>query len=103
MPGSDARGVDGPASCGYSPSELAPGGEESGGEPNPEVDRLLHETEPQGTDKTIAFLGEVGAGKTVVAALLKHTLSTKWVPGSNGRWDALTVSGTTRSTGPSAA
>ena len=72
---------------------MAPGGEESGGEPNPEVDRLLRETGPQGTGKTIAFLGEAGAGRTVVAALLKHTLSTKWVPGSNGRWDALTVSG----------
>ena len=75
-------------------SELALGGEESSDEPNPEVDRLIHETKPRpGVDKTVAFLGEVGAGKTVVAALLKHTLSTKWVSGSNGRWDALMVSG----------
>ena len=75
-------------------SEMAQGEEGSGGDPNPEVDRLIHETRPPpGVDKTIAFLGEVGAGKTVVAALLKHTLSTKWVPSSNGRWDALIVSG----------
>ncbi len=75
-------------------SELAQGGEESSGNPNPEADRLIHETQPRpGVDKTVAFLGEVGSGKTVVAALLKHTLSTKWVPFSNGRWDALVVSG----------
>lgn len=59
-----------------------------------EVDRLARETRP-GPDagKTIAFLGEAGSGKTVVAALLKHTLSTKWVPGSQGKWDSLMVSG----------
>lgn len=74
--------------------ELAQGEEESSGDPNLEVDRLIHETHPPpDVDRTIAFLGEVGAGKTVVATLLKHTLSTKWVPGSNGRWDALMVSG----------
>ncbi len=58
------------------------------------VDSLIRETlqEYDGRD-TIAFVGDVGAGKTVVAALVTHTLSTRWVPRSRGRWDAQTVSG----------
>ena len=59
-----------------------------------DVDRLVRETEQEydGRD-TIAFVGEVGAGKTVVAALVRHTLSTRWVPRSRGRWEAQMVSG----------
>ena len=58
------------------------------------VDSLIRETlrEYDGRD-TIAFVGDVGAGKTVVAALVKHTLSTRWVPRSRGKWEAQTVSG----------
>ena len=68
--------------------------EQDAGDTATEVDRLARETRPDyDAEKTIAFLGEVGSGKTVVAALLKHTLSTKWVPGSGGRWDSLMVSG----------
>lgn len=68
--------------------------EQSGGEEAAEVDRLIRETKPgPNAGSTIAFLGEVGSGKTVVSALLKHTLSTRWVPGSGGQWDALMVSG----------
>lgn len=68
--------------------------EQSGGEEVAEVDRLIRETRPEpDAGSTIAFLGEVGSGKTVVAALLKHTLTTRWVPGSGGQWDALMVSG----------
>lgn len=68
--------------------------EQGGGEEAAEVDRLICKTRPgPSAGSTIAFLGEVGSGKTVVAALLKHTLSTRWVPGSGGQWDALTVSG----------
>ena len=59
-----------------------------------DVNRLIRETKRQydGRD-TIAFVGEVGAGKTVVAAFVKHTLSTRWVPRSGGRWEAQMVSG----------
>ena len=58
------------------------------------VDSLIRETlqEYDGRD-TIAFVGDAGAGRTVVAALVKHTLSTRWVPRSRGRWEAQTVSG----------
>ncbi len=59
-----------------------------------DIDRLIRDTrqEYEGRD-TIAFVGEVGAGKTVVAALVKHTLSTRWVPRSRGKWEAQMVSG----------
>lgn len=79
---------------GFGLSELASSGGQGSVELNPEVDRLINETRQwHGAEKPIAFLGEVGAGKTVVAALLKHTISTRWVPSRKGRWDALMVSG----------
>ena len=59
-----------------------------------DVDQFIRETKQQYDGReTIAFVGEVGAGKTVVAALVKHTLSTRWVPRSKGRWEAQMVSG----------
>ena len=58
------------------------------------VDRLIYKTKQQYDGKnTIAFVGQVGAGKTVVAAFVKHTLSTRWVPRSKGKWEAQMVSG----------
>lgn len=71
-----------------------PESEQGGGEVAAEVDRLVRETRPGPDDGiTVAFLGEVGSGRTVVAALVKHTLSTRWVQGNGGWWDALMVSG----------
>ena len=58
------------------------------------VDRLIRETRPSRSyERKVAFLGGAGAGRTVLAALLKHTLATMWVPGSRGRWDAVAPSG----------
>lgn len=58
------------------------------------VDRLIRETRPsRSCERTVAFLGGAGAGRTVLAALLRHTLTTMWVPGSRGRWDAVSPSG----------
>ena len=58
------------------------------------TDRLIRETRKQyeGRDVT-ALLGTTGAGKTVATALIKHTLSTKWIPNSKGRWEAQMDSG----------
>ena len=65
------------------------------GEPDvSSVDKLICETRQEYAGrKTIAFLGEAGAGRTVAAALVRHTLSTRWVPRSRRRWEAQAVSG----------
>ena len=42
---------------------------------------------------TIAFLGQVSSGKTVMAALVKHTLAKLWIPSTNGKWEAVSRSG----------
>lgn len=59
-----------------------------------QLEQLIEKTRPQFTEKNIvAFLGEVSSGKTVVSALLKYTLSTSWIPKSNGKWEAVVSSG----------
>ena len=42
---------------------------------------------------TVAFLGQVSSGKTVMAALVKHTLARSWIPNTNGKWEAVSRSG----------
>jgi len=58
------------------------------------TDRLIRETREryEGRDVT-ALLGTTGAGKTVATALIKHTLSARWIPNSRGRWEAQMDSG----------
>jgi|CXWL01.1.fsa_nt_gi hypothetical protein len=61
---------------------------------NKPLKQLIEKTLPGFNDKTIiAFLGEVKSGKTVASALLKHTLTTSWIPKSNGKWEAVSSSG----------
>ena len=56
--------------------------------------QLINETMPRYQDKNIvSFLGKVSSGKTVSAALLKHTLSKFWIPDSKGKWEAVVSSG----------
>lgn len=56
--------------------------------------QLIEKTRPQYINNNIvAFLGKVSSGKTVVAALLKHTLAKSWIPASNGKWEAVPSSG----------
>ena len=50
-------------------------------------------TEFQDGQNRVAFLGEVSSGKTVVAALFNYTLSKSWIPKTNGKWEAVPVSG----------
>lgn len=58
------------------------------------LEQLIQETRPQYQDKnTVSFLGKVSSGKTVSAALLKHTLSKFWIPDSKGKWEAVVSSG----------
>lgn len=59
-----------------------------------QLEQLIEKTRPQFNEKNIvAFIGEVSSGKTVVSALLKYTLSTSWIPKSNGKWEAVSSSG----------
>lgn len=58
-----------------------------------DVDDLMNEIRPKKDREIVAFLGSAGAGRTVVAALVKHTLSTVWVPQSRGLWEARAESG----------
>lgn len=64
------------------------------GEAAANADRLIRETRGryEGRDVT-ALLGTTGAGKTVATALIKHTLSARWIPNSRGRWEAQMDSG----------
>lgn len=50
-------------------------------------------TEFQDGQNRVAFLGEVSSGKTVVAALFNYTLSKSWIPKTNGKWEAVPISG----------
>lgn len=44
-------------------------------------------------ENIVSFLGKVRSGKTVTAALLKHTLFKYWIPDSKGKWEAVVSSG----------
>lgn len=58
------------------------------------LDQLIEKAQAKFHEKdVVAFIGPVQAGKTVVAALLKHTLSTSWIPKSKGKWEAVVSSG----------
>jgi len=60
-----------------------------------QLNQLIEKTRAlyQDGKETVAFLGEVSSGKTVVSALLKHTLATSWIPKSKGKWEAVASSG----------
>lgn len=58
-----------------------------------DVDRMMQGAKPSADRETVAFLGPTSSGKAVVAALVKHTLSTSWVSQSGGVWEARTESG----------
>ena len=54
--------------------------------------QLIEKTRSEYNEKSnVAFLGKVSSGKTVVAALLKHTLSKYWIP--NSKWEMVPSSG----------
>jgi len=60
-----------------------------------QLSQLIEKTRPEYQDgkETVAFLGEVSSGKTVISAFLKYILSTSWIPKSKGRWEAVVSSG----------
>ncbi len=60
-----------------------------------QLNQLIEKTRAlyQDGKETVAFLGEVSSGKTVISALLKHTLVTSWIPKSKGKWEAVASSG----------
>ena len=58
-----------------------------------DVDRMMQGAKPRADRETVVFLGPASSGKAVVAALVKHTLSTAWVSQSGGVWEARTESG----------
>lgn len=60
---------------------------------NTGIDLQMSKSQHISNQRIVAFLGPAGSGRTVVAALVKHTLSTAWVPQSRGRWDARTECG----------
>lgn len=59
------------------------------------LEQLIEKTRTkfQDNQNRVAFLGEVSSGKTVVAALLNYTLSKSWIPKTNGKWEAVPISG----------
>ena len=58
------------------------------------LEQAIERTREQFTDKdTVAFLGTVDSGKTVISALLFYHLSRSWVPKSKGKWEAVPSSG----------
>jgi len=58
------------------------------------LEQLIERTRPEYNEKNnVAFLGKVSSGKTVVAALLKYTLSKSWIPNSKGKWEMVPSSG----------
>lgn len=58
------------------------------------LEQIIEKTklEHEGQHK-IAFIGKVESGKTVMTALLKYALTSKWIPDSNEKWHAITSSG----------
>lgn len=60
--------------------------------PKETLAQIIERTRPEYDGKeNVAFLGKVSSGKTVVAALLKHTLAKYWIP--NSKWEMVPNSG----------
>ena len=62
----------------------------------PKTDRLLQIARNEFHDKNIvSFLGDVKSGKTVVSALLKHSLFNHFIPKKSAQYQAVVSSGNT--------
>lgn len=61
---------------------------------NETANKLIEKTLLEFKDKNIiAFLGQVGSGKTVVGAVFKYHLVKVWIPASKGDWESTSVKG----------
>ena len=53
------------------------------------LEEMIKKTSEEYRDRdSVALIGNTDAGKTVVLALLKHTLAKSWIPNTNGKWEA---------------
>ena len=59
-----------------------------------DIDTLIDQTRTNfENNNTVAFLGIVNSGKTVVSTLLYYHLISDWIPKNNERWEAIPTSG----------